>query len=249
MLIPIEELSSFYQIQPSGVLHVGAHLAEEEKEYLKFNWDSKSKIYWVESQPELVKQLKTIVDPVRSEIIQSTSWGMNDIDLVFKVTNNAQSSSLLNLGTHKSDYPEVLVIKETNVKTERLDRCVSGKNFDFINIDIQGAELQALIGLGELIGQVKWIYLEINKKQVYENCSTALELDTFLEANGFRRIETRWILFKGWGDALYIKSEILEQLRLQKSDIRYRELKFYFKQILSILKSHARKKILQLFKS
>jgi len=248
MLIPIEELSGFYQIQPNGVLHVGAHLAEEEKGYLKFNWDNKSKIYWVESQPELVKQLEIIVDPVRSEIIQSTSWDKNDIDLVFKVTNNAQSSSLLNLGTHKSDYPEVLVIKEINVKTERLDRCVSGKNFDFINLDIQGAELQALIGLGDLITQVKWIYLEINKKQVYENCSTASELDTFLGKNGFRRIETRWILFKGWGDALYIRSEIFEQLRLQKTGIRYRELKFYFKQILSILKLHARKMILHLFK-
>jgi hypothetical protein len=43
MLIPIEELSSFYQTQPSGVLHVAAHSAEEERSISNSIWTAKVK--------------------------------------------------------------------------------------------------------------------------------------------------------------------------------------------------------------
>ena len=248
MLIPVHELSLNYRITPRGVLHVGAHLAEEEEEYLSHNWDVGSKIYWVESQPELVNQLNKKINRQRSEVIQSTAWSSNDVELTLKITSNSQSSSLYSFGTHESDYPEIKVVNEIKVTTERLDRSLAGKIFDFVNIDIQGAELEALKGLGDLLNQTKWIYLEINKKNVYEGCASVLEIDEFLKSKQFTRVETRWILFKGWGDAIYIRNNILEDLTLKLYLIKLRETKFYIREFTKLTKFKIKKLVVFLSK-
>ena len=220
---------------------MGAHLAEEENEYLAHGWDAGSKIFWVESQPELVKELTKKIDRKRSEVIESTAWSSNDVELTLKITSNSQSSSLFSFGTHKSDYPEIKVVNEIKVTTERLDKSLAGKSFDFINIDIQGAELEALKGLGDLLHQSKWVYLEVNKKTVYEGCANILQIDEFLKSNQFERVETRWVPFKGWGDAIYIRKNILDELTLNVYLIRFREIAFYARELTKLSKFRIKK--------
>lgn len=248
MLIPIHELSENYRVKPRGVLHVGAHLAEEEEEYLSHNWDFGSKIYWVESQPALINQLNKKINKHRCEVIESTAWGSNDVELTLKITSNSQSSSLYRFGTHESDYPEIKVVNEIKVTTERLDKSLAGKIFDFINIDIQGAELEALKGLGDLLDQTKWIYLEVNKKSVYEGCANIIEIDDFLKYKHFTRVETRWIPFKGWGDAIYVKKNVLEELNLNVYLIRFREIAFYARELTKLSKYKIKKLVVFLSK-
>lgn len=227
---------------------MGAHLAEEEEEYLNHNWDAGSKIYWVESQPELVNKLIRKVNTQRSEIINSTAWSSNDVELTLKVASNSQSSSLYSFGTHRSDYPEIRVVNEIRVISERLDKSLAGKIFDFVNIDIQGAELEALKGLGDLLDQTKWIYLEVNKKTVYAGCANILEIDDFLKTKQFKRVETRLIPFKGWGDAIYIKNIIFEDLNLNIYSIRFREVKFYIGELTKLTKFKIKKLLVFLSK-
>ena len=70
-------------------------------------------------------------------------------EVSFKITNNGQSSSILELGIHANLYPHV-VVSETRVqKTTRLDTFFETNNIDpsqynFWNLDIQGTELNAL---------------------------------------------------------------------------------------------------------
>jgi len=52
--------------------------------------------------------------------------------------------------------------------------------FDFINLDIQGAELLALKGATAILPFIKAIYTEVNEKELYENCGLIDELDAFL---------------------------------------------------------------------
>jgi hypothetical protein len=70
---------------------------------------------------------------------------------------------------------------------------------------LQGVELQALKGLGERVKNAKWIYSEVNKKMVYKDCTLIVDLDQYLKQYNFRRVATRWVYGKGWGDALYIQ--------------------------------------------
>jgi hypothetical protein len=75
---------------------------------------------------------------------------------------------------------------------------------DFINADLQGFELNAIKGMGDLLHQFKYAYIEVNKAQVYEGCAQIEELDEYLKGFGFRRVETaKWI--GDWSDALWVK--------------------------------------------
>jgi hypothetical protein len=77
-------------------------------------------------------------------------------------------------------------------------------NYNFINIDIQGAELLALKSFGKLLDNFKYIYTEINTNNLYKDCALVSEIDEYLSKYGFIRVETSMTEFE-WGDALYIK--------------------------------------------
>jgi hypothetical protein len=81
--------------------------------------------------------------------------------------------------------------------------------FDFLNVDVQGAELFVLRGMGELINQFKWVYLEVNKAHLYVGCPLVEELDQYLANFGLVRVETMWAGNTNWGDALWVKKELL----------------------------------------
>jgi hypothetical protein len=76
--------------------------------------------------------------------------------------------------------------------------------YDFINLDIQGAELLALKSFDNLINNFKFIYTEINTNSIYKGCALVNEIDEYLNNYNFKRVETSLTEFE-WGDALYIK--------------------------------------------
>lgn len=57
---------------------------------------------------------------------------------------------------------------------------------DALFMDIQGAELAALKGLGSKIDNVKLIILETQYHSCYKDAPTFYEIDDFLQSNGFR---------------------------------------------------------------
>lgn len=75
---------------------------------------------------------------------------------------------------------------------------------NFLNIDIQCAELLALKGMTKVINNYDYIYLEVNKEHLYKDCALIDEIDSFLNTFNFTRVETFWTDYN-WGDALYIK--------------------------------------------
>jgi FkbM family methyltransferase len=203
MLFEVSELVHNWNVRPKGVLHVGAHKAEEWPRYQEHNW---TPVIWVEGQAELVEFLVDSLPKEGNEIIQAYVWSESGIEKTFNVASNGQSSSLLKFGSHAIDYPEIHFQEISTIRTKRLDEVLSGMPpFDFVNIDLQGVELEALIGLGHYIHQVKWIYSEVNRKEVYINCTNVKKLDLYLQTFGFSRVATRWCLGKGWGDALYVQ--------------------------------------------
>jgi hypothetical protein len=75
---------------------------------------------------------------------------------------------------------------------------------NFLNIDVQGFELEVLKGSKKTLRGVNYIYSEVNRAETYENCAQIGDMDEFLLFNGFNRVETIW---SGgiWGDALWIR--------------------------------------------
>ncbi len=202
MLIKPSKLKFFWKVKPFSVLHIGAHKAEELHQYKSLGWGS---VVWIEAQRELSEELSKLFIGSNQTVIHAAIWDVDNIELKLNVTNNSQSTSLLELGTHKADYPNIKVSKVEIVKTKRIDSIFNEETIpEFVNIDIQGAEFQALKGFGPLLHKVKFIYCEVNKKEVYVNCGSVSEIDRHLSLFGFKRITTRWVPFKGWGDAFYV---------------------------------------------
>jgi len=234
MLISVSELINSFNVSPSGVLHVGAHLGEEAAEYEKYSWVP---VIWVEAQPELFQQLIKRLDPSLHQVVNSCIYDLEDIEILMNITSNSQSSSILKLGTHLKDYPTIEVVKSIMVSTKRLDSILNNETIpNFINLDIQGVELKALISLGVLIDQVKYIYTEVNRKQVYENCDLISDIDSFLKVRGFRRVETRWAWKEGWGAALYLHRDIKRRSIFQFLTSKYNLINFYKPQVKNYVK-------------
>jgi len=235
MLMKVEELSSVWGVNPNGVLHVGAHQGEEAVDYEKFGW---LPVVWVEAQPLLAKNLQDRLDAKRHSVINAAVWSENGIKMKFKLASNSQSSSLLAFGTHTEDYPEVLYTEEIEVTTRRLDSLLTEKETpNFVNLDIQGAEGMALKGLGKNLYAVDVIYTEVNRKEVYLGCTMVKSLDTFLENAGFVRVATRWVLRRGWGDALYLRQTTYDLSLKQKVKALFFAQRHYRIQVIENLKS------------
>ena len=216
MLITVDELQGKFGISPSGILHVGAHLGEESEDYERIGWSRFSRVIWVESQIELAQKLISTLNPKRNKVINATVWSESGLKMKFHVANNSQSSSLFALGTHAKTYPDIKFDFSLTTITTRLEEVIDEMDdISFVNLDIQGAELEALKGLGSKISKVKYIYSEVNRKSVYEGCARIRDLDKYLKEYSFERIATRWVYGAGWGDALWIRKS--ECKRLKKS--------------------------------
>jgi FkbM family methyltransferase len=207
MLIDFRQLFPKYGIKPKGVLHVGANVGEEAPVYNELGI---KKVLWVEGNPTIFATLLKNIEPYSDQAAMCYCIGdEHDHPVNFHVSNNgSQSSSILELGTHKVAHPEVHYTHDIPMVTKRLDMLFDGnmeKEIDFLIIDLQGAELKALRGMGDLLHQFKWAYLEVNKAELYKGCPMVEDLDMYLLGFGFRRVETKWVGNTGWGDALYIK--------------------------------------------
>jgi len=195
-------------IKITGVLHIGAHKCEEMSFYKKLGIKPEN-IIWIDAFPENVENAIKRKIP---NVYQSVITNKDDESVIFHVANNIQSSSVLEFGTHQKDHPEIKFVNELKLKTLTIKTFFERNNikniskYNFWNFDIQGAELMALEGAGDLIKNVDILNLEVNTKEVYKNCPLMeRDLDPFLKKYNFKRILTK-ITPAGWGDALYIKS-------------------------------------------
>jgi FkbM family methyltransferase len=201
MLIPLHDLVKKYNIKFKGILHVGAHECEEIKDYEMYL--PRNQILWIEALPGKVEFSKNkypnvvIANAVVSDIIETVR---------FNVSNNGQSSSILDFGLHSTFHPHVHYVTCFEVETKLLKNILPNYNinYNFLNLDIQGAELKALKGMEEYLNNVDYIYTEVNSDYVYKGCALIGELDDYLLHFGLHRVETKWTDCK-WGDAFYIR--------------------------------------------
>ena len=200
-----EGLWSRYNITPKGVLHIGGNRGEEAPVYLELGVTNQ---IWVEANPEIFIQLKETLKDNPDAIAFNYAIGEQDnIPVVLHIANNGgQSSSILNLGTHKKQHPDVFYTKDIEVTMRRIDSLIPEdtiKEYDFLNIDIQGYEIFALRGMGDYLKYFKWLYLEVNRGQVYEGCGELKEVSDYVARFGFQQREIKWV--GNWGDALFCK--------------------------------------------
>ena len=212
MLIPYRECVKLIGSKPRGVIHIGAHLGEEGRDYAE---NGVKNVLWVEDNKKLMKHLFDNVKmlPLQNQFINEVLADEDGKEVTFRVTNNGQSSSILPLGTHEQHYPDITVVREETHKTRRFDSyCkehrldIDLELFQFVNLDVQGAELMVLKGFGDILKDfpIQAVYCEINEEEVYKGAPLSREIDDYLEQFGFRRVASKITEYR-WGDALYVR--------------------------------------------
>ena len=200
---------SSYLKERRGAIHVGGHDGEEREFYSTFN-----RAVYFEPNPELYVRLARNIFQYPNQIV--FKFGIHDklSNAQLNISSNdGQSSSILDLGLHKQYYPSISYVKKEWVSLERLDwffkeGIIDSNNYNFLNIDVQGVELNVLKSCGKYITKFDYIYTEVNDQELYKGCCLVGDIDHYLHKHGFERVETQWTR-KHWGDALYVRKDLI----------------------------------------
>lgn len=213
MLIDLVSLIEKYNLNITGILHVGASVCEELDAYKKCGLTNND-IFWIEGNENVIQIVKKTLDS-DIKIYNYLIDEQDDIEVLFNISNFSMSSSLLEFGSHLHHHPGIYMVNKIKKTTTRLDTFIKQNQIpiekvNFFNIDIQGTELRAIKSLGDYIDNIDYIVTEVNTEYVYKDCNLISEIDDFLNEKGFFRAETTMYGNCGWGDAFYIRKSIFD---------------------------------------
>jgi len=202
MLLSFTGLRKKYNMDVKGIIHIGGHYGEEIDEYVR---NGIQEIVIFEPLSDSFDVLCENIKDLNANIIaHQVALGPEETVATMYVSDNEkQSSSLLKPKVHITHHPHVKFPETEEVEVKVLDDFKYNR-YNFINMDVQGYELEVLKGAKKTLENVDYVYCEVNRDEVYEGNAYVEELDEFLSQYNMERVETSW---EGqiWGDALYIR--------------------------------------------
>jgi len=203
----IDKVFQKWKIQPKGIIHIGANFCNERGFYAQAGCDD-SKVVWVEAIPGICNRCKQIFPHVT---ILNEAVSESECDIEFMVSsNNGESSSILDFAEHAQIYPSVTEAGRIKMRTISLPNMMNKynldpNNYDFLVMDIQGAEMNALRGMVDVISKFKFIVLEVSIFELYKTQGLLNDVMDFLRKYGFSLVDMD-MNAEGWGDALFTSS-------------------------------------------
>jgi FkbM family methyltransferase len=170
-------------------------------------------IYSFECNPESVKVCEKNLEGYKNiKLVPKAVCNENEevdfyaTDMERSNDKNIGASSLLFHKDNEYDY----IQKRILVEGVRLDTFMEQNKvgeIDLLCLDLQGAELLALEGLGKRIKDVRYIISEVSISSYYWDDILMTEFNSWLKRKGFRMIISDLDLKKrvGFGNALYTK--------------------------------------------
>lgn len=180
-----------------------------------------AKTYSFECCPEVVKIAKERLEKNKYDNIKFFDYAVADVNgpkSFYKIdvekqhqiigTRNMAAGSLF---VSTGNYPEYMPQIETIVECTRLDDWARREKIDRIDIiwaDLQGAELSAYKGLGNLINDVKVIYTEVLYDELYKDNCLFHQISDYLFQKGFVMLTNNVVVPGWWGDAIFINRSL-----------------------------------------
>jgi hypothetical protein len=184
-----------------GVIHIGSINLDELNFYNSINIKN---IIWIDAYN--TRKIKDIYN------YNSLITDHDNIDYNFNISNNGESSSILDFKKLYKEHPDIFYKETIILKSITLDSFykknnIDQNNYNMWNICIQGCELMALKGAKENIKNIHLIYIKIYTKELYNNCPLIKDIDSYLNTYSFKRMITE-INIKGSGIAIYVNNTL-----------------------------------------
>lgn len=213
MLTPFYTLIQSYGLKVKGIIHVGAHFGEEHEQYQQNGVED---IIFIEPcKPAFEKLIERVGDVYTIVCINKACGGYTGrASMYVETANNGQSNSLLQPFLHVTQYPNIVFDRSEDVQIDLLDNIYADcMNFaiessvihNMLVMDTQGFEMGVLTGANKTLEQIDYVYTEVNRAELYKDCTRIEALDTMLFE--FERVNTNWA-GGTWGDALYIRKTL-----------------------------------------
>jgi FkbM family methyltransferase len=198
-------------IQPRIVIHAGAHDLIESDIYDIY----KAKVYAIECNPFVYQNLITRVNNNYLQIpIYACLWSINNQKKKFRFYRNNQDGAgglfePEKMGEYIKDCPmleETFELTTTTMDTLCIKEIKDYLDVDFLNVDLQGSELEFFKGANLILESknLKYIWCEVSWDKVYKDAPLLQDIDYYLARYGFNRVGIR----RDWeihGDALYCR--------------------------------------------
>jgi len=204
--IDVNRAINNYGMNITGVIHVGGHYGEEYSTYKSI--PTISNIVFFEPDESSFIKLKETTAHDSCVTCFKTGLGPFSGNAKFyrSLDCEGQANSTLQPLIVKDIYPSIKFTEISTIEIETLDSYNFPTDYNLLNMDVQGGELNVLLGATDTLKRIQYILTEVNTAELYKNCALIEDLDYFLGKHGFKRIETGLESeTQTWGDALYIK--------------------------------------------
>jgi FkbM family methyltransferase len=206
------------RIPKTGVVHVGADVGQEVAQYFSYGFQS---IVLIEANPDSYKILvsKFGANPnIRIfNYAVCDKEGMIDFHIHTSRSGNTEPASILPMKRFKEIVKTLHTPKTIRIPAITLDALfekhqIAHSDYNFLNVDIQGAELLAFKGATRLFSSIDVIVSEVNLVEMYEDGALEDDIVGFLGQYGFEREHAVYhtlydedSTFPAWGECLFVK--------------------------------------------
>ena len=201
-------LSKKVELNDPIIFDVGSHKGKLAK--LMYDLYKNAVIYCFEPNKSMNDDLKKIGNNIKvyncalGEKNEEKQISINKIDLtntLSKINENSLYLKIKNFILTKSKkdnvYETIQVISLENFCIEK-----KIKNIDFLKLDVEGYEYNVLLGAKNIIKNVKFVMLEVQKNNMYNGYSKK-NIEVFLKENNFILIKTFKFPFMFFEDRIY----------------------------------------------
>jgi FkbM family methyltransferase len=210
--IPYEICAHYLPTNPV-IVEAGAYDGSNTRDFCRF-WPE-CQVYAFEPVPSAYERLLKAAAEFADQIHpQNMALGRRSetSEMHVSVTGPSageQSSSLLAPAATLEEFPFVDFRKETiSVEVTRLDAWAAERNVkrvDFLWLDLQGMELAAMEGCGEILATISAIHCEVQNLPLYSGAPMYPEVYAWLKKLGFRVAQEA--VFRRGGNVLFVRSK------------------------------------------
>jgi len=209
---------SLRQIACRGIIHIGAHEGEEVGQYLAHGF---GKIILIEANPHWCEiLLRKFGHDTRIKIFNYAICDRNgviDLHIHTSRSGSTEPASILPMKRFKEivrtlHTPNIVPVTAITLDSLFESEVLDIAEYNFINIDIQGAELLAFRGAPKALAAVDVVISEVNLLEMYEGSPLEGEIVKFLDSHGFEKKDVVYhtlydesSTFPAWGECLFVK--------------------------------------------
>lgn len=219
----IFETDYLRHIPRRGIIHVGADVGQEVAQYLEYGFQ---KIILAEANPKSYMTLEAKFG--RDGNIRLFNYaicdrnGAVDFHIHTSRSGSTEPASILPMKRFKEIVKTLHTTDTIRVPAITLDSLIetcgiAPGEYNFLNVDIQGAELMALRGATNFLSSLDVIISEVNLIEMYENSALESEIVAFLADQGFEKrhavyhtLYDETSMFPAWGECLFLKRSSMQ---------------------------------------